>query len=61
MLLCLCLFPVVCCKAEDGAARRHSLRQQRLEISWRLVFGVDMQQLVSPAMTGIVVDSVQQY
>lgn len=35
------------CKAEDSAARRHSLRRQRLEISWRLVFGVDMQQLVS--------------
>ncbi|WIA34677.1 hypothetical protein OEZ86_012991 [Tetradesmus obliquus] len=34
-------------EAEDSAARRHSLRRQRLEISWRLVFGVDMQQLVA--------------
>uniref|UniRef100_A0A383VVD4 Cilium assembly protein DZIP1 N-terminal domain-containing protein n=1 Tax=Tetradesmus obliquus TaxID=3088 RepID=A0A383VVD4_TETOB len=34
-------------EAEDGAARRHSLRRQRLEISWRVVFGVDMQQLVA--------------
>lgn len=34
-------------QAEDAAARYHSLRRQRLEISWRLVFGLDVQHMVS--------------
>lgn len=34
-------------QAEDAAARCHSLRRQRLEISWRLVFGLDVQHMVS--------------
>lgn len=36
-------------QAEDAAARCHSLRRQRLEISWRLVFGLDVQHLVRAA------------
>ncbi len=31
---------------EDAAARRFSLRRQRLEINWRQVFGADLQRLV---------------
>lgn len=34
-------------QAEDAAARCHSLRRQCLEISWRLVFGLDVQHMVS--------------
>jgi hypothetical protein len=34
-------------QGEDAAVRCHSLRRQRLEISWRLVFGLDVQHLVS--------------
>lgn len=33
-------------EAEDAAARCHSLRRQRLEISWRLVFGLDVQHML---------------
>eukprot|EP00775_Hariotina_reticulata_P009000 gene9000-9173_t len=34
-------------EADDLAKRHCSLRRQRLEISWRLVFGVDMQRLIA--------------
>jgi hypothetical protein len=37
----------ICLQAEDAAARCHSLRRQRLDISWRLVFGLDVQHMVS--------------